>query len=167
MKKIFIAFCVLLVWSVSSAFTTASMNPSTTVPSGLKAADMLITVGKNGEKISLLELSTISRKSLEKITGKKMNLSQRLAFRGAQKKLQHGINSDGVVTDKKIKKMFYGDGGSGFNLGGFALGFLIGPLGVLIAYLINDDLKSSRVKWAWIGFGIGLVLGLVLILSVF
>ena len=40
---------------------------------------------------------------------------------------------------------------SGFHLGGFALGFLIGPIGVLIAYLIDDDKKRNRVKWAWIG----------------
>ena len=45
-----------------------------------------------------------------------------------------------------------------FNLGGFALGFLLGLIGVLIAYLINDDKKSDRVKWAWIGLAAWIVI---------
>jgi hypothetical protein len=45
----------------------------------------------------------------------------------------------------------------------FALGFLLGLIGLLIAYLINDDYKHNRVKWAWIGFGIVVVLNIILI----
>ncbi len=42
----------------------------------------------------------------------------------------------------------------------------MGLIGVLIAYLINDDNKSNRVKWAWIGFGAFVVIYLVILLSV-
>ena len=54
--------------------------------------------------------------------------------------------------------MFYADGRSGFNPGGFALGFFAGLIGVLIAYLIKDDHKKNRTKWAWLGLGIAVVL---------
>jgi len=36
-----------------------------------------------------------------------------------------------------------GDGSLAFYIGGFALGFLLGLIGVLIAYLINDDKKAA------------------------
>jgi hypothetical protein len=35
---------------------------------------------------------------------------------------------------------------------------------VLIAYLIKDDIKPNRVKWAWIGFGIRTVLSVIVLL---
>ena len=31
---------------------------------------------------------------------------------------------------------------------------LVVAIGVLIAYIINDDNHHRRVKWAWVGFGI-------------
>ena len=53
--------------------------------------------------------------------------------------------------------------GEGFQAGGFFLGFLLGLIGVLITYLINDDQKRNRVKWAWIGFAIWIgILGVLL-----
>jgi len=46
------------------------------------------------------------------------------------------------------------------------LGFLLNLVGVLIAYLIKDDYKSNRVKWAWIGLGLNIGLTLILALAV-
>ncbi len=80
--------------------------------------------------------------------------------------MKRGINKDGVVTGKKMKKMFAAGGETGFHVGGFALGFLVGLIGVLIAYLINDDYKRNRVKWAWIGFGVFVVIYAVVLVSV-
>lgn len=49
-------------------------------------------------------------------------------------------------------------GETGFHAGGFFLGLLLGVIGVIIAYLINDEKKHNRVKWAWIGWGVWVVL---------
>ena len=160
MKKLLVAFSAFLILSIS--FASA---PTVITPKALKASAVIIQIGK-GKTISLLELSTISRTDLEKLTGKKMNFFQRMAFNGAQKKLQKGINSDGVVTNKKLQKIFDSSAEGGFHLGGFALGFLAGLIGVLVAYLIKDDLKPDRVKWAWIGLAAAVVLGLILFLTV-
>jgi hypothetical protein len=50
---------------------------------------------------------------------------------------------------------------SDFNIGGFILGLLLSVVGVLIAYLIGD---TTVIKWAWIGFGIFLIIFLLAVL---
>ncbi len=155
MKKLITSLTALLCLTASFA-----AKPSSN-PTPLYASQILIPVGKTGQKISLLDLAAISKADLETMTEKKMSGAEAFAFRSAQRKMNRGINSEGVVTSKKMKKMFYA-GETGFHFGGFALGFFVGLTGVLIAYLIKDDYKKNRVKWAWIGFGVGLVLAVVL-----
>jgi hypothetical protein len=160
MRKLLSFFLVLSVMVSTIGFTPAKKDRTPVM-----ASKIMLPVGANGEKISLLELSTIKKTNLEKITGRKMNKAQSLAFKLTQKKLQNGINEQGEVTNKKLKKVFAPDGETGFHLGGFALGFLLGVIGVLIAYLIKDEKKPNRVKWAWIGLAIwvGIVIITVLL----
>ena len=154
---------VLAVAFIATSFANTTVEAP--VLKKLNANEIMIPVGKTGQKISLMELSTIKRHDLEIMTGKKMNLFERLAFKKTQKRLKRGINEDGVITDKKINKLHKAYAGeTGFHIGGFALGFLLGLIGVIIAYLIKDDYKKNRVKWAWIGWGVWIVLWLLLIL---
>ena len=159
MQKVITFFVAIMLLASSFAST-----PVFETPKMMYASQIMIPVGKDGKKISLLELSKISKTDLEALTGRKMNHVQAMAFKGAQKKMNKGIDDNGVVTNKKMKKAF-ADGESGFNIGGFALGFLLGLLGVLIAYLINDDNKQNRRKWAWIGLGAAVLLSLILVLA--
>lgn len=131
----------------------------------LNAAELFFPVGKAGKQISLLELSTISIKDFQALTGRKMNFIDRIGFKIAQKKVRNHINADGTINSKRVEKFLTKhDGASGFNLGGFALGFFLGLIGVLIAYLLEDDYKRNRVKWAWIGCGAALLLSLILVI---
>ena len=157
MRKIITFFVSVMLLASSFASTPVSVTPGV-----MYASQIMIPIGKDGKKISLLELSKISKADLEKMTGRKMNGIQAMAFKGAQKKMNNGIDNNGVVTNKKMQKAFT-SGDTGFNIGGFALGFLLGLLGVLIAYLINDDNKQNRRKWAWIGLGAIIVLSIILI----
>lgn len=161
MKKLITFLVAVVLLSNSFASTRVNVNPSV-----LNASEIFIPIGKDGKKISLLELSKISKTELEKMTGRKMNGVQSAAFKGAQKKLNKGINKDGIVTNKKLRKMFTG-GETGFHFGGFALGFFLGLIGVLVAYLLKDDFSDNRRKWAWIGLGAAVVLSIVLVLVVF
>ena len=96
-----------------------------------------------------MNLSTIDVKDFENLSGRHLKFFDRLGFKLAQKKLRNSINADGTIDNKKLNKFLnQGDHSTGFHLGGFALGFLVGLIGVLIAYLINDDNKQNRVKWA-------------------
>ncbi len=131
-------------------------------PPKIKASALMVPIGKTANKISLLELANISKSDLEKLTGNKMNYLQRLSFKIAQLKIKKMINKDGFVKNRRLLNALAIDGETGFHLGGFALGFLLSLIGVLIAYLINDDKKKNRVKYAWIGFGANLVLSLIL-----
>lgn len=161
MKKLLLLFTVLsLITNSFAAFEIKPVNK--------KANEIFIPFGKD-RKISLLELSNISIKDFEKITGKHLNFIDRMAFHSGQKKLQRSITTDGTINNKRILRFVNseGDHSTGFHIGGFALGFLIGIIGVLIAYVAGgeEDVKRNRVKWAWIGFGLLTIIAIALALA--
>ena len=117
----------------------------------------------------MMELSVIKVKDYEKLSGKHLNFLEKIAFKSAQKKLRNDISADGTITNKRLLNAMSPDDHSvGFHLGGFALGFLLGLIGVLIAYIIKGDemVDKNRRKWAWIGFGIYVALLLIILLTV-
>ena len=147
MQRIVTLFCLVFL-TVSTFAASIVVSPAAKT---LHANELMIPLG-NHRSISLLDLTNMSPKEYSSATGKHMNVVDKLKFRLAQKELRKTIREDGTVDQARMaqlqKKMA---ASSGFHLGGFALGFFLGPIGVLIAYLINDDLKSERTKWAWIG----------------
>ena len=159
MKKI--AAVVLSLSILSACFATTTVE----IPK-LNAANVILPVGKTGKTISLLELSRVEVTEFERLTERKLGFLDRIGFKLGQKKLQQAIDHDGTIKKKKLNKLAakMANGETGFHIGGFALGFLLGLIGVLIAYLINDEVKSNRVKWAWIGLGAVVVLSLILFL---
>jgi len=168
MKKIstlLMAFAILFSTTLSAA--TFPTKPTSEVPT-LNAKDIMLPIGNTGTTISLHDLAFISVKDFEKLTNKNLKVWDEIGFKMGQKQLRNKINADGTikpdVAKKMVKKM--ADGTTGFHLGGFALGFLVGLLGVLIAYLIDDEKKSNRVKWAWIGLGAAVVFYLLLIVAI-
>jgi hypothetical protein len=165
MKKVFALFAATAFFV--SSFATSIPKPKEPV---IHTDQIFVPVGKTGKTISLYQLSQISVKDLQKLTGQKMNFMDKVKFKVAQKKMRNGINPDGTFSSKRVEKEFTGKskgGESGFHFGGFALGFFLGLIGIVIAYVINDDYKRNRVKWAWLGFAIGVALSLILFLAVF
>jgi hypothetical protein len=159
MKKVF-AFVVAL------AIMTQSFAAAITKPEPLKASDVRIPIA-NGKVITLQELADMKASDYAKLTGKKMKFFDRVGFKIAQKKLRNSINPDGTLNSKKLEKNLRkaADGTTGFHLGGFALGFLLGLIGVLIAYLLSDENKQNRVKWAWLGLLAGFIFWLLIIVA--
>ncbi|MGN6532757.1 MAG: hypothetical protein ACTHK0_13530 [Ginsengibacter sp.] len=160
MKKTFMLLAALAIFTTSFSATGFSYIPK-------KASEIYIPIGKEMQ-ISLKDLSIMNVKDYEKLSGKHMNFFQKLSFKAGQKKLRNSINADGTVSNKKLLKMMSADDHSvGFHLGGFALGFFLGLIGVLIAYIItgDNDVDRNRRKWAWIGFGIYVVLVVALVIS--
>jgi hypothetical protein len=160
MKKIIAFFILIAAFSVAYSTATVGVKPP------VKANEVYLPLGKTGQLISLQELSSIKLKDFEKLTGKEMKFFDKLNFKLGQRQLKKSINADGTFSKKKVEKYFSkaAEGGGGFNAGGFFLGLLLGLIGVLIAYLIKDDKKRNRVKWAWIGWGVWVVI-LVIILA--
>jgi hypothetical protein len=159
MKKFIVLFTAVLI--LANSFGT-----STTLPAHkLKANEVYIPIGGTGQKISLMELSTIKARDLQSLTGKKMNFAEKALFKISQKRLRASIAPDGTIDNKKLEKLFKKqDGETGFHAGGFFLGLLLWIIGVLIAYLINDAKKPARVKWAWIGFAVSTAIWLIFVL---
>ena len=159
MKKTAIFLFLLVTFDV--AFTT-TLN---TAKTPLKASEIYFPLGKSGELISLQDLSVIKIKEFETLTGKKMKFFDKVGFKLSQNKLRNSINLDGTFSRKKVEKYFrkMADGTTGFHSGGFFLGLLVGLIGVIIAYIIKDEKKKNRVKWAWIGWAVWVVIALILV----
>lgn len=164
MKKIFAFLAALAI--MTQSFAAATIVSPVSKPEPLRASEVYIPLA-NGKHISMQELAEIKPSDFAKLTGKKMKFFDRVGFKIAQKKLRSSINPDGTFNSKKLEKNFrkMADGGGGFHLGGFALGFFLGLIGVLVAYLLNDDLKQDRVKWAWLGLAAAVVLWLLLVVA--
>jgi hypothetical protein len=138
MKKILFllaAFALFTTSYASSGFLTK------------KASEIYLPLGKN-LTISLQDLSVIKISDYERLSGRHL-------------KLRHSFAADGTITNNQLlKAVSNGEPGSGFNIGWFALGLFTGLIGVLLSYIINgdEDVKRNRHKWAWIGWGVWVVI---------
>jgi len=156
MKKM-IVFLGLVAF-VSSAYCNAALDPATKVR--LRAEEVFLPVGSTGHLISLIDLSRISVKDFEALSGKKMKFLDKVNFKLGQRELKRSINPDGTFNKRSIEKSLTrpeGPGG-GFSLVGLLLGLFLSLIGVLIAYVIAGADKRSRVTWAWIGAAISFVI---------
>ena len=91
----------------------------------------------------------MSVKDYEALTGKKMNFVERLAFKVEKKRFEKQLKRADASTE-------------GFNVGGFLLGFFLGLIGVLLAYIFSKD--SNLRKWSWIGLGTVVAISLIIAL---
>jgi hypothetical protein len=161
MKKVILLFAAALF--VTDSFASSAINPEF---SKLKASEIFIPIGNNNKTISLMELSTISTKDFQSLSGKKMNFFERLSFKLSQRKLKTMINADGTVNNKKLEKLQFGNNdGVGF-WGGFFLGLLLSIIGVLLCLIISakktgDSYKHAAITGSLIGCGLGLILVLI------
>ena len=93
------------------------------------------------------------------ITGKKMKLSQKISLKLAQWKIKRMLKK-GKTVDLVAMTTKKGIDTSDFNIAGFLLGFFLSLIGVLIAYLLNDE---AIIKWAWLGAGLSAILWLIFV----
>jgi hypothetical protein len=164
MKRVFTLLILIGTCAVSFASGNSLIIPSKIVPVK-KASEVFVPIGKSGQKISLQDLSNIKVNDFEKITGQKMKLAEKVGFKLTQRQLRKSINADGTINNNRLNKFLSRYEEGGFHFGGFALGFFLGLIGVLIAYLINDDKKHDRVKWAWLGLAVIVVLEILLFVA--
>lgn len=151
MKRVFTVLMATAVLCTGYAATPVGplAVPPAEVPV-LNAKNIMLPVGKTGKTISLLDLATISIKDFEALKGQEMSLVDKAGFKIAQRQLRNKLEDDGTVKKSVAKKLAksMADGTTGFHLGGFALGFFAGLIGVVIAYVLDDEKKKNRVKWA-------------------
>ena len=136
MKKILVVIAVM--FSVNISFGAFTVPEPVSKPVAETKAQT--------ERAMMEMVSKMSVKDYEMLTGKKMNFADRLVFKITKKRFEKKLAMAEATSE-------------GFNIGGFALGFLLGLIGVLIAYIFIKD--SNLIKWAWIGLGVVVVITLL------
>jgi len=139
-----------------------SLNASTVIESRVYPASIMLPLFNSGKMISLDNFMKLKPSGYKKITGKRMNLKEIICLKIVQHHLKNAINDDGSVNLKK----FSDDESDSIwsNLDWVALGFFLGPIGLLIAVVINDGNRHQRIQWTAVGFGF---LCLALLLYIF
>lgn len=140
MKKFLVVVTILCSVNISFAAFTV------TAP----AEKQVVETKEQKEKALMEMVVKMSVKDYEVLTGKKMNFAERLGFKITKKRFEKKLAMAESLS-------------SGFNIGGFLLGFFLGLIGVLIAYLVSKD--SNLRKWSWIGLGAAAVIYLIILLA--
>jgi hypothetical protein len=149
------------------SFSKPTSDPESRFP--LNSREVFITVGNTGHLISLMDLSQISVKDFENLSGKKMKFADKVKFKLGQRELRKKINEDGTFNSKQLENYLNASQKKGLLMNiswaGLALGLFLSLIGVLIAYLITSkEGNPSMIKWAWIGAIISLIVwGAILI----
>ena len=87
------------------------------------------------DRLTMQQFVSLTPEQYGTLRGKKLSFFERIEFKAAQ---------------RKMKKRLGDEDSYGFNVGGFFLGFFLGPLGVLGAYIFSRD-RNFR-KWTWYGW---------------
>jgi hypothetical protein len=103
MKRILTLFLALSFLATSFAAGTASIVVPKKSPAP-NANQILIPIGKSGEKVSLMDLSHMKTKDFEALSGKKLSLANKVAFKVIQKQLRSNINAKGEINSKFFAK---------------------------------------------------------------
>ncbi len=101
------------------------------------------------QKMDVKEFLALTPAKWKEISGKKLSLPQRLSLKMAQKQvkrqLKKGQSADMAVVASKAA---WGDN---FHWGAFLLAMFLGPIGVLIVYLVQFEDPEVARKSAWRG----------------
>jgi hypothetical protein len=145
-----LAFALMIFTVPSSALVVPSATPEPVKKESTSVKAL------NG--MSVEDFLALTPKKYKELTGEKLSLTQKISLKITQKKIRKALRNNEQIDSATMASAV---DGSDFNIGGFILGLLLSIIGVLIAYLIGD---SSVIKWAWIGFGVSLVIYLLAIL---
>lgn len=157
MKKTFLSFLVLCGLILFSGPIRASVIPAA-VP-----ATATVTPSNPFPGLTVEQFLTLTPKKFKEITGKKLNLPQRIALKMTQHKVKRMIKKGKPVDMNTIARAV---DTNDFNIGGFLLGLILGPLGVIIALILREtgDVNESFFRWSLYGGLVWLALALLFLL---
>jgi len=141
-----------------------SANAFTSLVIVLKPAASTI---KDPNPLSLMtakQFASLTPQKFQELTGKKMNLAQKIEFKMVQQKVKKMVKKGEVVTMADVQKKFQ-DMGT-MNVLGFLLGLILGPIGVIIALILKEtgDVGPDCVRWSLYGLLIWLAIVFLVIL---
>jgi hypothetical protein len=145
------------------AFTIANASPLLVVP--VKSGSSVIKT--ETDPLSLItakQFLSLTPKKYQELTGKKMNLFQKIEFKMLQHKVKGMVKRGEVVTMADVKDRV--DELSSMNVLGFLLGLVLGPVGVVIALILKEtgNVDAGVLRWSLYGLLVWLAIVLVAIL---
>ena len=155
-------YALLLGMIVLASFNNANAFTAATVI--VPATTAVLTDPNPLSLISAKQFLQLTPKKYEEITGKKLNLFQKVEFKRLQHKVKKMVDRGEVVTMADVAKKF-GDMSS-MNVLGFLLGLILGPVGVVIALILKEtgNVDPSVLKWSLYGLLVWLAIVLIVIL---
>lgn len=138
--KRFFALCMAFAMVINTA--NAAFTESTTSAGTIEKKEKLGSFKSAEMKMAAEMFVKMTRKDYEQLTGKRMSLVERAAFKIQQKRM------------KKELQRADGDGSS--TVIGLLAGLILSLVGVLLVYLLSDD--SNMRTWAWIGAAISFII---------
>ena len=145
-------------------FSTAQAKAFTNLIIFIKPASPTIKDPNPLSMMSAKEFLTLTPQKFQELTGKKMNLVQKVEFKMVQHRVKKMVKRGEVVTMADVQKKF--DHVSSMNILGFLLGLILGPIGVIIALILKEtgDVGPDCVRWSLYGLLIWLAIVFLIVL---
>lgn len=159
MKKnnllLLVIFSICAFAATNSAFGFSVIKPA--------ANDEAPSVSTALKYIKASEFVKLSAKEYTALTGVKLNFLQRLSFKATKMKMKHDLKSN---PDLKVTDYVHASGRTfQIDILWLLIGTILGPIGVLIAYVAK--VEQYKLTSAWIGLGLFVVILLLLGKSIF
>jgi hypothetical protein len=147
----------VLTFNTANAFTSLVVAPSTPVIIKEPKPNAL-------SLISAKQFLDLTPQKYQELTGKKMNLVQKVQLKVLQHKVKKMVKKGEVVTMADVQKKF--DDMGSMDLLGFLLGLILGPIGVIIALILKEtgDVGPDTVRWSLYGLLIWLAIVLLILI---
>jgi hypothetical protein len=147
----------VLIFNTANAFTSLVVAPSTPVTIKEPKPNAL-------SLISAKQFLDLTPQKYQELTGKKLNLVQKVQLKVLQHKVKKMVKKGEVVTMADVQKKF--DDMSSMDLLGFLLGLILGPIGVIIALILKEtgDVGPDTVRWSLYGLLVWLAIVFLVIL---
>jgi len=147
----------VLTFNTANAFTSLVVAPSTPVIIKEPKPNAL-------SLISAKQFLDLTPQKYQELTGKKMNLVQKVQLKVLKHKVKKMVKKGEVVTMADVQKKF--DDMGSMDLLGFLLGLILGPIGVIIALILKEtgDVGPDTVRWSLYGLLIWLAIVLLILI---
>jgi hypothetical protein len=145
-----LTLAIAMLFTFAASATVATMDPNAEIKA--KEVSSVYNVNLAGTT-SVSDILTLNVKDMETKLGRKMSWKEKGAFKLAKYRFQRA-EKKGKLAAEFAKSS---DGSIGI---GFALGFFLGFIGVLIAYLAFKD-EAKTIKGSWYGLGAAALLYII------